>query len=360
MATNPMQRKARISFLLGMLLMIIILGAVIAFLVMQMMNMKKEQEEELAAMVQVYTLNQSVTSGQVITTDMFTLQTVNRSTVPANATSDLTVFQTYSLQDESGNAVTTRYENDQAQLYITIDGEEYELIQDNSRYYIERDNNREYITLTEVPLVAKVDMQANTVITTDLITTSDDIVQNDTRRQEYNMFVLPTDLQTGDYVDIRLMLPSGVDYIVVSKKEVEIPIIGGMDSTDTIFLNLDEEEILTVSNAIVDAYRANGSKLYVTKYTDPGLQTAATETYPPNREVMELIDSNPNILEEAKQALYNRYNTAQRNDVISPAVSGEGSDANVESGMEESIQNSLTTRQEYLQGLTTVTTTTTN
>ena len=46
MATNPMQRKARNSFLLGMLVMLLIAGAIIAFLIMQLMDkMKKEQEK---------------------------------------------------------------------------------------------------------------------------------------------------------------------------------------------------------------------------------------------------------------------------------------------------------------------------
>ncbi len=33
---------------------------------------------------------------------------------------------------------------------------------------------------------------------------------------------MPMDLVTGDYIDIRLMLPNGQDFIVVSKKEVTI------------------------------------------------------------------------------------------------------------------------------------------
>ena len=40
MATNPMQRKARNSFLLGMLVMVLISGVVIAFLFIQLMNKK--------------------------------------------------------------------------------------------------------------------------------------------------------------------------------------------------------------------------------------------------------------------------------------------------------------------------------
>ena len=60
MATNPMQRKARNSFLLGMLLTTLILGAVIALLFMQLMQKNKEEKEELATSVQVYVLKQDV------------------------------------------------------------------------------------------------------------------------------------------------------------------------------------------------------------------------------------------------------------------------------------------------------------
>ena len=81
-------------------------------------------------------------------------------------------------------------------------------------------------------------------MTTELLSKSDNPVQNDVRKQEYNMLVLPMDLVTGDYIDIRLMLPSGQDYIVIAKKEVTIPNIGGVDSQSTIWVNLSEGEIL--------------------------------------------------------------------------------------------------------------------
>ena len=44
MATNPMQRKARNSFLLGMLLMLVISGAIIALLFMQLINKNKKEQ----------------------------------------------------------------------------------------------------------------------------------------------------------------------------------------------------------------------------------------------------------------------------------------------------------------------------
>ena len=108
-------------------------------------------------------------------------------------------------------------------------------------------------------------MNQNTVLTLDMLSVGS-IVTADVRKQEYNAIVLPVDLTTGDYVDIRVQLPTGQDFIVLSKKLVEIPIISGMESEETIWLNLSEDEILSMACAIVEAYRINGTKIYATKY----------------------------------------------------------------------------------------------
>ena len=367
MATNPMQRKARNSFLLGMLVMLLISSIVIALLFMQLLNRIKEDNEELANSVNAYVLNQDVRSGQVITTDMLTLQTVNRTLVPSNATSDISLIENYALQDKEGNDIYTKYDRDNnPQLYITIDGTEYEVDQEEETdsYYYTRNNEKQYLELNSVPLVAKVDMNANTLITTELLSKSDNMVQDDMRKQEYNMVVLPMDLTTGDYIDIRLMLPSGQDYIVVSKKEVEIPVIGGVDSEDTIWVNLSEDEILHMSCAIVEAYQINGAKLYATKYTEPGMQAAATPTFPINESTSRLLESDPNVLERAMNEIRARYNnnnsTTLRNDYINNAINAQGDQAttNLQTNMEESITNSQNSRREYLDSLSAAVTTT--
>ena len=153
------------------------------------------------------------------------------------------------------------------------------------------------------------------------------------------------------------MLPTGQDYIVVSKKEVEIPNIAGVDSSDTIWVNLSEDEILHMSCAIIDAYRINGSKLYVTKYTEAGMQEAAIPTYPASGEATALLQNDPNILEKAMNEIKNRYsntNAAElRNDYINSAINaqGEQGQTNIQTNMSESITNSKNSRKEYLDSL---------
>ncbi len=370
MATNPMQRKARNSFLLGMLLMLIIAGVIIAFLAMQLINKMKEENQEKLEMVSVYVLKEDVKSGQVITSDMLVKENVYKKFVPANATSNMDVIEAWKMQDKEGNEIyikgSEKDDNGMYKLYIRRDGTEYQVQQEEEteQYYVEVRNEKEYIELNSVPLVAKVDLNKNTVLTQDLITRSDNLVKDDIRKQEYNIVVLPVDIATGDYIDIRVMFPNGQDFIVVSKKEVEIPNIAGMDSIDTIWANLSEDEILHMSCAIIEAAKIPGSKIYANKYTDPGMQKAATPTYIVNSETLTQLRNDPNIVEKAMTEIARRY-SGEGNVAIREQINGQlnneniDTQSNVQTKMEESVTNSKNTRKEYVESLATPTTSTT-
>lgn len=357
MATNPMQRKARNSFLLGILATLVLTGAVIAFLLIQLKDYREKEAEEQANSVKIWVLSQDVISGQVITTDMLTQQSINKNLVPNNAVGDISILSNYALEDKEGNKVITEYKNNKATLYLSIDGTNKELKteEETGSYYIETNGSKEYVELAEVPIIAKVDMDKNTIITVDMITKTNEKTTDDLRKQEYNMLVLPSQLETGEYIDIRLSLPTGQDYIVVSKKQVEIPQVSGVDVEDTIWIKMTEDETITMNNAIVDAYRIIGSKLYVTTYTEAGTQNAATPTYIPNREVALLIESDPNIVTKAKNELISRYNSnsSTRNDVLNQAISNSGDEGedNLKTKVEESITDSKENRKQYLQSL---------
>ena len=317
MATNPMQRKARNSFLLGMLLMFLIAAIVIAFLVMQLMNERKKQEQIAKAKTNVYVITQDIKEGGTVPLESIQKMAVDKSLVPSDAVGE------------------------EEDLIKLLDLEVNEIGELKEK----KDNKN---------LTAKIDLKANTVITKQMFSRND---IKDVRKQEYNMVILPTDLETGDFVDIRLMMPSGQDYIVISKKEVTIPDAGGTLLADTIWMNMREDEILTMSSAIVEAYMVNGAKLYATKYVDPAVQEKSTPNYLPNAEVDRMFTNNPNILEEASEELNKRYsttNTALRNDDINEAIreAGEEGLSNIQSKTQESITNTKTTRKQYLDSLT--------
>ena len=358
MATNPMQRKARNSFLLGILFTLVIAGAVIAFLIIQLKNYKEKEAQEQANSVKVWVLSQDAISGQIITKDMLTQQVTNKNLVPTNAIGDMSILDNYALSDKEGNDVITEYKNNVAKLYLSKNNSKYELKTEEGteNYYIEENGEKKYVELAEVPIIAKVNMDKNSVITIDMISKSNEKTTNDLRKVEYNMLVLPSQIQTGEYIDIRLSVPSGQDYIVVSKKQVEIPQVNGIDSEDTIWVKLSEEEIITMNNAIVDAYKMEGSKLQVVTYTEAGIQEAATPTYVPTAEVMKLIEKNPNIVAEARNALIDRYNNnagTVRNEAINPAInaSSEETKEGFKTKVEESITKSKENRKTYLDSL---------
>ena len=407
--SNPIQKKVRNAALIGSLATLVLMSIVVGFLLWQLNIVKKEQEKMEASYVSVYTLGQDIKSGQVITEDMLVMSTAQIDHIPNNATSNLEIFTNYSLTDNEGNRVYS----DEKGMFLTKNSEYIEIYKEGNKYYtysnqgqkqevtgldarnvyedtygayaikttegkarlytddmtgkyyilrVKYNTNsegtpvreKEYIEISGVPLLAKIDMNMNTVLTLDMISRGS-LTGDDVRVQDYNSIVLPIDLVTGDYVDIRLQLPSGQDYIVLSKKEVEIPIIEGMDSVDTIRLLLSEDEMLTLSCAIVESYRIDGSKLYAIKYTDAGMQEAAAITYPVSAEILSLIQADPNVTEIAEQKLKERYTEALvniRNNVINKELQKEeNSAANAIPQINESIVKTQEDRQKYLESL---------
>ena len=112
--------------------------------------------------------------------------------------------------------------------------------------------------------VAKYNIAANVPLTDSMLTT--EIIDADIRSQEINTVVMPSDLDEGDYVDIRIMYPNGTDYIVLAQKQVE------KISGQTMWLNLAEDERLLLNSAMVDSFLNSGTKLYATKYADSDSQ----------------------------------------------------------------------------------------
>ena len=208
MAMNPMQRKANNYLLMGILGTLLVTGIVIVFLFIQLNSLQQEKKAQEADMKKVYVASQDIKSGETITYDKLKSIAVSKSVIPANVLS---------------------------------------------------------VELTE-NTIARIDLNKGTIVTNNMVQESDAKTTDDLRKQEYNMIILPSQIQSGDYVDIRLRLSNGVDYIVASKKKVEIPTIDGVESANTISVNMNETETMVMANAIIEAYIDKGSLLYVATY----------------------------------------------------------------------------------------------
>jgi len=166
-------------------------------------------------------------------------------------------------------------------------------------------------------------------------------------------------LESKDYVDVRLMLPNGQDFIVLSKKMVTIPQVGGEYLADTVQMNLSEDEILTMSCAIVEAAKIKDAKLYATKYVEAGLQEAAKPTYLVSNDVARLIEKDTNIVNKAMEELKQRYTQTMkemRTQYIQSALDKNEEDLSGDNGYSTKLQESITStkdaRQKYIQSLT--------
>nr|WP_249435897.1 SAF domain-containing protein [Paenibacillus sp. Marseille-Q4541] len=143
--------------------------------------------------------------------------------------------------------------------------------------------------------IAKIELKSGTAITEAMLY-QEEPTPADLRNREISVIKLPTILSPGEMIDVRIQFPTGQDYIVLSKKKVEK--LNG----PTMWMTLTEEEILTLSSAMVDAYLHKAS-LYSLSYVEPEFQESAIPTYPANEKVLQLIEVNPNIVEHAEQAL---------------------------------------------------------
>lgn len=112
--------------------------------------------------------------------------------------------------------------------------------------------------------VAKYNIVRNATAVSSMV--SDKIISQDLRIQEINAVNLPIDLAVNDFVDIRIMYPSGVEYVVLAQKQVT------KISGTTIWMDMSDADTLILNSAIVDSYLTDGTKLYAVRYTDPTTQ----------------------------------------------------------------------------------------
>ncbi len=144
------------------------------------------------------------------------------------------------------------------------------------------------------------DIAKGSIVYKDMVYGADKI-KNDLRKCELSSLVLPMSLVKGDYVDVRINFPSGLDYVVLSKKRLQdlARLDNDSEKKEICIFYLDSEELLRLSSSIVDAYITKGAYLYTTTYVYPNTQKAAKITYPSNANVRKLIQTDPNIINRA-------------------------------------------------------------
>ena len=294
MVANPMQKKARNSFLLGMVITLLVCAIIGVILYIAVIGPENKASKEKGTATKAYALNRDVKSGQEITADMLSPINTYSNLIPQNY-----IDSTILTSVESGKKV-----------------------------------------------VAKVDLYKNTILTASTVTTEENTVTKDVRTMEYNMLTLPINLTIGDYVDIRITFPDGQDFIVIAKKEIKN--IQG----NTVTFDMSEADIVMLNSAIVESYIMKASNIYIAKYVEPGMQEKAANTYVPTAEVIRLIETDSNIVSTAKNELTSRFDANIRNQMNSTVNQySEQGLTNVEEGIQKQIEDAKKAREEYLSSL---------
>ncbi len=296
MTVNPMQRRTRNSFILGFGVAVLVALVIIVALVVGMRNTNAKLKAEKAKQRMLLVSNVDINDYSEVN---------STNTVLENTIVSLSEAEVATLAD------------------LEPEG-------------------RKILSKTRIP--------KGTVITKSMLISEEEKDAHDLRLYELNMVMIPSRLETGAVIDVRLTMPRGQDFIVLSKKIVE------KADNDSIWIKLREDEILTFNNAMVEAYLVQGTKLYVAPYINPGIQKAAAQTYPLSSDVWELIKSDTNITEMAKNALAARHNktVGLRQTIINPEITKALSANGIErvyEGVKEEISNMNTKREKYLEEL---------
>lgn len=164
-----------------------------------------------------------------------------------------------------------------------------------------------YLTREEIGKTALIDLPSGTQMMNTMVT--DNQVAANIREIEYQVITMNSNIIANDTVDVRIFYPNGESYVVLSKKKI----MSYVPETMSVFLWIDEAELLRMSAAIVDAALYTGSKLYVTKYIEPNFQEASVITYAPGLSILSLIENDPNIIERCSQELNKNIRKALEN-----------------------------------------------
>ena len=356
MAINPIEKRTRNSLITGLLI-----GGVIAIIVggisfMQITKLSGEIKKEKSKVKQVYVAARDIKANNEIKPEDLTLEGVVTS-IPTDK-----IVTPESLAATAGKNVASILEKKDDKLVakagknnfastITPGGDNNSSSSLNSS---SNSNSNSSDSKSEKTIVATIDIPKGTVITEKMLAlkseavTDTNSINSTYRLVEYSMIMLPTELQKGDTIDVRISYPNGQDFIVVAKKVVE------KSDSSSIWLKLKEDEILKMNSAIIESYSVEGAKMYAVNYTQPGVQAAANANYPVSDKVYELLVQDPNIasaIQQQYRSAINNHTLIRRpiNEILQ-STQQEELRSRISSAVQREIKDRAEKRQSFIEG----------
>ena len=362
MAINPIERRTRNSLITGLLI-----GGVIAIIVggisfMQITKLSGEIKKEKSKVKQVYVAARDIKANNEIKPEDLTLEGVVTS-IPTDK-----IVTPESLAATAGKNVASLLEKKDDKLVakagknnfastITPGGDNNSsssLNSNSNSSSSSNSNSNSGDSKSEKTIVATIDIPKGTVITEKMLAlkseavTDTNSINSTYRLVEYSMIMLPTELQKGDTIDVRISYPNGQDFIVVAKKVVE------KSDSSSIWLKLKEDEILKMNSAIIESYSVEGAKMYAVNYTQPGVQAAANANYPVSDKVYELLVQDPNIataIQQQYRSAINNHTLIRRpiNEILQ-STQQEELRSRISSAVQKEIKDRAERRQSFIEG----------
>lgn len=144
----------------------------------------------------------------------------------------------------------------------------------------------------------KLNLSAGHVLTTDLI--YEDKLTDDLRLFDIVTHMNPIGLKAGSFVDIRIQMPLGEDYIGIAHRQVkEI-------NTGVLKIAVTENDIHTYNSMLVDSILYPGTQIYAVEYVEGAVQKAAQVYYPKAKNVTAIAQKDPNLLNAIKEDMLAR------------------------------------------------------
>lgn len=134
----------------------------------------------------------------------------------------------------------------------------------------------------------KIGVMANGHISTDMV--AEQNYGPTDRLQLVSVDAMSPSLKDGDYVDIRMITPSGLNYVVMSKKRVNRIYSSGLEMV------MSEAELMVYSGLVIDQFMHPGTIIYTSKYLEPTIQKSNYTMYVPPKGILDYMKVNANMI----------------------------------------------------------------
>lgn len=378
MAVNPMQRRSRNSFIAGLIIGLVVTVVVSGLLLFRVSKLNSDLAKEKNKLKEIIVANRDISANSEITVNDIGKERIVTNISPAELekTKSMLKLIGYGAIPSMPGVPETTGKTKKANSNNMVSGGNNTATpvdnnnKNNSANNTENNansnaNNNAATTPAENPapnvennnqegdkaskLYAAINIPKGTVITSDmLVQNSDAISQNSTvRTVEYSTITLPSELLAEETIDVRISFPTGQDFVVLSKKFVK------KADAESVWIDVDEEEILRMNSAIIESYLINGAKLYAVNLSKPGIQKKAIATYPVNSSVYSLLNIDPNVSNIAKDNLMKNSNIlTQRTDLNEIISNAEDGKERVGTAVQQEIKARDEKRKQYIEKMT--------